>query len=243
MGQMIFTAISEAMKACDAVGKDSKNPQQGYKYRGIDAVMNAINPALIKAKIFAAPEVLETSREERHTAKGGLLIYSIAKVKYTFYAEDGSNVSATVIGEGMDSGDKSMNKAMSAAFKYALFQVFCIPTEEMIDSEKDDPEPLSKGNTQKETQAVAGQQHIGKAIEVDNPTAADIQNIAAEAAQNLDADKVTDSTLGQIQYLMQKKGIMDAVIRKTYGVKSLRELTVSQGEDCLNRLEATKDRA
>lgn len=132
------------MEACEAVAKDSKNPQQGYKYRGIDAVMNAINPALRKAKIFAAPEVIESSREERTTSKGGLLIYSIAKVKYTFYAADGSNVSAIVVGEGMDSGDKSFNKAMSAAFKYALFQVFCIPTEEMMDSEADSPEPQKK---------------------------------------------------------------------------------------------------
>ena len=151
--QLIYKAISEAMEACEAVAKDSKNPQQGYKYRGIDAVMNAINPALRKAKIFAAPEVIESSREERTTSKGGLLIYSIAKVKYTFYAADGSNVSAIVVGEGMDSGDKSFNKAMSAAFKYALFQVFCIPTEEMMDSEADSPEPQKK--VQKNPQELA----------------------------------------------------------------------------------------
>lgn len=140
----IYEALANVMKDCTAVGKDSKNPQQGYKYRGIDAVMNAVNPALTKNHVFVAPEVLETSREERTTGKGTLLIYSIAKVRYTFYAEDGSSVTAVVIGEGMDSGDKSMNKAMSAAFKYALFQVLCIPTEEMIDSEVDSPEPQAK---------------------------------------------------------------------------------------------------
>lgn len=140
----IYQAINAVMKDCGAVGKDSRNPQQGYQYRGIDAVMNAINPALTKNKVFVAPEVLEQTREERQSAKGGLLIYSIVKVKYTFYAEDGSNVSAVVMGEGMDSGDKATNKAMSAAFKYALFQTFCIPTEEMIDSEIDSPEPKKK---------------------------------------------------------------------------------------------------
>lgn len=167
---MIYKAISEAMKACEAVGKDSKNPQQGYKYRGIDAVMNAINPALTKAQIFAAPEVLEMTREERTTSRGGNIIYSIAKVKYTFYAPDGSNVSATVVGEGMDSGDKSMNKAMSAAFKYALFQVFCIPTEEMIDSETDSPEVVRKSETKKQT--------VNHTTTINNPTADDISRIA-----------------------------------------------------------------
>ena len=44
--------------------------------------------------------------------------------------------------EGMDSGDKATNKAMSIAFKYACFQVFCIPTEEMQDPDADTPDPI-----------------------------------------------------------------------------------------------------
>lgn len=144
----IFEAIAKTMEEVGAVGKDSRNDQQKYKYRGIDAVMNALHPAMTKNGIFCSPTVLEQIREERQSAKGGLLIYSIVKVKYTFYAKDGSSVESTVIGEGMDSGDKATNKAMSAAFKYACFQVFCIPTEEMKDSEEDSPEPMPKGREQ-----------------------------------------------------------------------------------------------
>ena len=127
----IYEAISAVMADVGAVGKDKVNQLQKYNFRGIDDVMNALNPAMVKHKVFVAPEVLEEKREERTTGKGGLLIYSILKVKFTFYTVDGSSVEATVIGEAMDSGDKSMNKAMSAAFKYACFQTFCIPTEEM----------------------------------------------------------------------------------------------------------------
>lgn len=133
----IFESINKVMEDIGAIGKSSKNAQQGFMYRGIDAVMNALQPALVKNKVFVAPEVLEQHREERTSAKGATLIYSVAKIKYTFYAEDGTSVSATVIGEGMDSGDKSMNKAMSVAFKYACFQVFCIPTEEMVDPDSE----------------------------------------------------------------------------------------------------------
>lgn len=140
----IYESIGQVMKDCGFVAKDSKNAQQGYKFRGIDAVMNALNPALIKNKVFVVPEVIDQTREERTTSKGGLLIYSIVTVRYKFYAEDGSYVEACVIGEGMDSGDKATNKAMSAAFKYACFQTFCIPTEEMKDSEDDSPEPTPK---------------------------------------------------------------------------------------------------
>ena len=129
----IYETISAVMSEVGAIGKNSKNEQQKFMFRGIDAVMNALAPALQKNKLFIVPEVLDQTREERMSSKGNAIIYSICRVKYTFYAEDGSSISATVIGEGMDSGDKATNKAMSIAFKYACFQVFCIPTEEMVD--------------------------------------------------------------------------------------------------------------
>ena len=137
----IHESITAVMAEIGAIGKNSQNKQQGFMYRGVDAVMNALNPAMTKYKMFAVPKVLDHKREERHAAKGGNLIYSIITVEYTFYAEDGSSVSATVIGEGMDSGDKATNKAMSAAFKYACFQTFCIPTEEMKDPDAETPPP------------------------------------------------------------------------------------------------------
>lgn len=129
----IYESVCKVIEEVGAIGKEKKNQQQGFMYRGVDDVMNALQPLFAKHKIFIVPEILEQSREERTGKSGGNLIYSICKVAYTFYAEDGSNVKAVVIGEGMDSGDKATNKAMSIAFKYACFQVFCIATEEMQD--------------------------------------------------------------------------------------------------------------
>lgn len=155
----IFETISAVMAEVGAIGKNSKNTMQGFMFRGIDAVMNALNPALVHNHLFIVPEILEQTREERTNSKGTVLIYSIVKVKYTFFAEDGSSISATVIGEGMDSGDKATNKAMSIAFKYACFQVFCIPTEEMIDPDKEchevqpKEEPKPKVNQEAYSQA------------------------------------------------------------------------------------------
>lgn len=142
---MIYSAICGVMEDIGVVGKNDTNKQQGFKYRGIDSVMNALNPAMIKHKIFCVPEVLEQTREERTTAKGTTLIYSVCKMRYRFYATDGSSVDAVVVGEGMDSGDKATNKAMSVAFKYACFQTFCIPTEDLMD----DPDADSHENTKK----------------------------------------------------------------------------------------------
>lgn len=144
----IFGLIGQAMQKIGVVGKNSKNQQQGFLYRGIDAVMNALSPAMSELGLFMTPEVLEQTREERVNKNGTNLIYSILKVKYTMYAPDGSNVSCTVIGEGMDTGDKASNKAMSVAFKYAAFQLFCIPTEEMIDPDAECHEVKPKAKKQ-----------------------------------------------------------------------------------------------
>lgn len=153
MAEQIYKLVGDAMREIRAVGKDSINQTQGFKYRGIDAVMNALNPVMSKLGLFIVPEVLEQTREERESVKSywdkdakaykenkTLLKYSILKIKYTLFAPDGSNVSCVVIGEGMDSGDKASNKAMAVGLKYACFQLFMIPTEEMA---QDDPDKES----------------------------------------------------------------------------------------------------
>lgn len=191
----IYKAISAVLSDVGAVGKDGQNTFDKYKYRSIDAVMNAMHPAMAKHGVFVTPEVLEQSREERSSKNGGVLIYSITKVKYTFYTADGSSVTATVIGEGMDKGDKSMNKAMSAAFKYALFQVFCIPTEEFVDSETGSPEPKPKNQIDEDAkfaaQAFATINKVYKSPEK-------LKNIA----EHYGKEKVTDLSVDDLRDFM-----------------------------------------
>ena len=86
----IYSALSAIMSECPAISKSQKNQQQGFMYRGVDIVMNVLQPLMIKHKVFAVPEVLDSQRQERVTAKGGTLNYTILRVKCTFYAEDGS---------------------------------------------------------------------------------------------------------------------------------------------------------
>ncbi len=141
----IYPAIISAMESIGAIGKNRKNPQQGYQFRGIDDVLNNLQPALLKAKVFVVPRVTATHREERSTKSGGTIIYTTVDMEFDFCsAEDGSKVTAKLIGEGMDTSDKSTNKAMSAALKYAIIQVLSIPTEELLDSERDHIEPQSE---------------------------------------------------------------------------------------------------
>jgi hypothetical protein len=145
------------MASVGSIGKDRRNPQQGYQFRGIDDIYNALNSALSEHGVFTVPKVLDIKREERPAKSGGILIYTILTVSYTFFASDGSSVEAVTIGEAMDSGDKSSNKCMSAAQKYAFLQVFSIPTEEPKDSENHTYEPQA-GNPEPERAPSSGQQ-------------------------------------------------------------------------------------
>ena len=122
-------AVSAAL-AKDGISKDRNNAQQGYKFRGIDDCLNALAPLMASHGLVIIPECLDRTVTERETRNGGSLFYVTVRVKYRFYAtEDASTVDAYVFGEAMDSADKATNKAMSAAYKYAVIQTFCIPTE------------------------------------------------------------------------------------------------------------------
>ena len=112
------------------ISKDSKNQSQGYKFRGIDQVYGALSPLLAKHGLCILPRVSGRDVVERQNRQGGALFYVTLTVEFDFVAaEDGSKHTVVTIGEAMDSGDKASNKAMSAAYKYAAFQAFCIPTE------------------------------------------------------------------------------------------------------------------
>lgn len=211
---MIYRAISNVMADIGAVGKNQKNTQQNFMFRGIDAVMNAINPALIKHKIFVVPEILEQSREERTTKSGSHLIYSICKIKYTFYAEDGSSIYAITIGEGMDSGDKATNKAMAIAFKYACFQVFCIPTEEMKDPDAESPEVTGKRS---------------------KPTSTKKEEVSAE-------EKVGEQEISNMTMELERTGLTEEKICSAFGVKKISDMTMTQYTSCMNKFKVTPDK-
>lgn len=142
----IYEALAGIMDDVQAVSKSQRNVKQGYQYRGIDDVVNMIHPHFAKWQVFLTSEVLSIERTERRSASGGVLLHVMSHVRYTFHAVDGSFVQTTVYAEGMDSGDKATNKALSAALKYALGQSFLIPYQ-MVDSETDDHEvkPKSSG--------------------------------------------------------------------------------------------------
>lgn len=163
----IYESIAAIMQELDAIGKTRKNQQQGYSFRGIDDVYNAIHPLLARHGVFIVPTVLDAQKQERQSNKGAALLYVCLKVEYTFYAPDGSFVKAVVYGEGMDSGDKASYKALSGCHKYALLQTFCIPTEEAKYAENDHHELVLPTITPEQADIIAFELHAREGGDID----------------------------------------------------------------------------
>ena len=128
----VYQAINKVQSALAKTGisKDRKNQQQGYNFRGIDDVYCAIAPLLSEHGLCILPRIISRHCDERTNSKGTPLFYVTVEAEFDFVsAEDGSKHVVRTFGEAMDSADKATNKAMSAAYKYAAFQAFAIPTE------------------------------------------------------------------------------------------------------------------
>jgi hypothetical protein len=239
----IYEAISNVMAEIGAIGKEKKNLQQGFMYRGIDDVMNALQPSLVKHKVFIVPEVTSETREEKTNKNGTLLFYVRLGITYRFFTTDGSSIETKVIGEAMDSGDKATNKAMSIAYKYACFQVFCIPTEEMRDPDAETHEPVQKAGNQKDksTKEKADNKKTGEANAKIQPSKAPPipteEQMANVANQVINATKVS-----VIRKELERTGVSEAAICKRYEIEKLEDCTEDIFIKAMNALKKTKDK-
>jgi hypothetical protein len=124
--------------AAEGIGKTRDNKQQGYKFRGVDEVMNAFAPILAKHGLFIRPRFTERECIERASKNGGVLFTVTVKGEFDFVDGEGGSVTVgPFFGEAMDSADKATNKAMAVAFKYAMFQTFCVPLEGVTGGDAD----------------------------------------------------------------------------------------------------------
>ena len=131
----IFKLIPKLIGEVGAISKSKKNQTQGFMYRGIDDVYNAVGPLLAKHGVFSVPRCLNRSETTVETRNGGSMVRVIQELIFRFYAPDASFVDVgPIYGEAMDSGDKATNKSNSIAHKYAFFMLLCIGTEEDPDS-------------------------------------------------------------------------------------------------------------
>lgn len=215
---LIYKQIPAIIKDIEAVEK-SKRPgsQISYAYRSIDEFMNVLNPLLAKHKVTVVPEVLENNRDSYKTSSGVTMHSVVMKIKYTFYAEDGSNVCAVMIGESFDSGDKASNKAQSVALKYAIMQVFMVPTEDIEDPDHHDTSKLKPAEKPPEKKPLVNHAPA-------NPNAVSMDKLKALGAL-IAKSKLSNEQVGQMIKLRFNK--------------TSKDLTPSEYEEVLATVEAS----
>ena len=228
---LIYEAIPKVIADVGAVGKDKVNRQQGFKYRSVDDVFNALNPALAKNGVFIVPLILQREcTEVGKTSKGATIVKVMLKVKFTFYASDGSHIETIIYGEAMDMGDKGTNKAMSIAYKYACFQVFCIPTEEMQDPDANSPAEEIVTQT-----AAPKQQPAQKPASEQKPEVS--QDVSTE-------ERITPVMLQTIREQQIRTGVSDEAIlgMRAEKAKKVSEMTITEYKAVMKKFEKTPDR-
>ncbi|MBA4699198.1 MAG: ERF family protein [Ruminococcus sp.] len=242
----IYGAIAGVIADVGAVGKDKVNKQQGFKFRSVDDVYNALHPALAKNKVFIVPEILEQTREVvGETRNGAKMTLVICTIKYTFFAEDGSYIESIIIGEALDTGDKATNKAMAIAYKYACFQVFCIPTEEMTDPDAESPEVPAPESGKKSGGSTPGKQQAGtkKQTEPKQRQEEKAEPEPPPATEGATTDRITEAMLNTIRAEQKRTGVTDQVIlaRKSVKAKKIEEMTVEEFKAIMEIFKRTPD--
>ncbi len=173
----IYKRLIAINKDVRAIDKSRKNQQQGFVFRGIDDIMNELHASFAAHGVIILPRCIESVVDEGTTSRGGVMYRVRLTCEYTFVADDGSSVTASAIGEAMDSGDKAHNKAMSIALKYILLQMFLIPTKEDKDPDAITP-PATNGFAKPQQPAAPSvdPKMVAKAI-VEAGTAMDVDTL------------------------------------------------------------------
>lgn len=123
--------IKKVMEKVQYLQKDGEVSygRTNYAYLSEEKITSELNKAFREVGLIIYPTKMEVVNNENNIAQ----IIATYRIQDT---EGEDYIEVQTIGEGQDKGDKKMNKAMTAAFKYAQRQSFMIPTG-------DDPDHVS----------------------------------------------------------------------------------------------------
>ena len=234
----IIKLLSAVMEDAGAVRKSERNTHQNFNFRGIDAVVNAVSPALRKHGVVVLPTINSCVYEtvvvgQNKTSMGHVQV----NVTYTFYAPDGSNISATVTAESMDSGDKATAKAMSVAFRTALLQTLCLPTDDA------DPDAFTYERTT--VKEVVAKHVAAKPAAKDTAAPAPAATMAAKPAARTAklgsaANRVSDNQIKMMKTVVEQIDGDDKLLVELTGKAALADLSSAEASKVIEQLLAIK---
>lgn len=200
-----------------------------YNYLSEEKVTAEVHAAFADIGICIVPICMEILENREDTTLAGNAVH-VTRIRVTYQlmdAQDGSTLTLQSLGEGSDSGDKCLNKCMTAAYKYAL-------RESLIISTGDDPDAVPIVEDAKSTQKpVSGALRGAGASSTPNPAntpAAHDQRIVAAfdkqamklgfadmrsycAGRGVDFDLVMKDQLAQPTIIATMKSEFEASVR------------------------------
>jgi len=233
-GLQVYQLIPKLMEKIGAISKDRKNPV-GFRYRGIEDALNNMHPHLVELGLTVEIRCHSFQVEhfiEKGEKKDRLQFHATLLMDVVFVAQDGSRSERTAAGEGLDTaGDKATNKAMAAAFKYAVFLGLCIPVE---DGSLDDPDQHGRKT---DTAATAPPPQVIPSIPGD-PIAAPHAGLTSGQVTGT-APFISPVQISEILELAQGIGmppdVLQSVVAK-YGVTKLDQLTMVAASELIKKL-------
>jgi hypothetical protein len=191
----VIEALAAVMEAIRAVGKGDRNPEFGYMFRGVDAVVNTVGPVLRQHGVIVMPVGGEVNYRDVQTSKGKPSRECTVKWRYRWYGPQGDFIDTEVPGESMDQGDKGTPKAMSVAYRTLLIQALCIPTGDR-DPDADSYERANEPDPREPLWAdlKTEREKLGWSRE----------DMMADFASMFDDKKLADATAAQLQAYLEK---------------------------------------
>lgn len=216
----VYQAVNAVMADISAVRKDSLNRSGNFNFRGIDAVMNACGPAFRKHGVMAVPEVVEYTPGSVTTRSGAVMTTVKLKMRVRFYGPTGDFFDTVVWGESFDSGDKATAKAHSVAYRTALLQTLCLPTDEA------DPDSYTyeQGVPQHPQQPPQDGQAAGVPPQAQNQPSSEAEQLRQQLLQLCQAAGVPPQVLAGWALSPEGGGGLD--VAKTTDIKRLKGLII-----------------
>jgi hypothetical protein len=136
----LFQRLLDIMEEAGTMKKAGYNDFNKYSYIKESDVAEKFQTLLVKHGVFLFSSVTEAKSVQVQSASGKPSILSTVQMQYTFVNVDNpeDKFSVNAAGDGMDTGDKAIYKALTGAHKYVLIRNFNLGSED--DAETASPE-------------------------------------------------------------------------------------------------------
>jgi hypothetical protein len=137
----IYARMVHVAAGAKAISKDGFNKHHGYHYVSKDSIFSALKPLLARAGLAIVP-VIDDLQEITSEHNGKTQRMTRVRLTITVASEHAESLKFVWYGDGQDTGDKAVSKAVANGMKSWLINTFQIPAGD------DDETPAAATDTE-----------------------------------------------------------------------------------------------